>query len=158
MIDRALGNGIKVSAWTFDELHGRDSKFLDALDKRKQAYVAEIPSDTHIWTVKPDVVRETPTKTGKGQPKKQLFRPPKTEEIVKPCLTCQGLFYKGRTGIFELLEVTDPMRAILAQQPKGSLLRKAAKSARQRSLQEEGILMVAKGITSIPELMRVLKQ
>ena len=69
MIDRALGNGIKVSAWTFDELYGRDSKFLDALDKRMQAFVTEIPSDTHIWTVKPNVVRETPTKTGQGRPK-----------------------------------------------------------------------------------------
>jgi type II secretory ATPase GspE/PulE/Tfp pilus assembly ATPase PilB-like protein len=38
------------------------------------------------------------------------------------------------------------------------LLRKAAKEAGQRSLQEEGILLVAKGVTSLPELMRVLKQ
>jgi predicted GNAT superfamily acetyltransferase len=25
---RALGNGIQLTAWTFDELYGRDSKFL----------------------------------------------------------------------------------------------------------------------------------
>jgi len=29
LIDRALGNGIQVAAWTFDELYGRDSKFPD---------------------------------------------------------------------------------------------------------------------------------
>jgi len=73
LIDRALSNGIEVSAWTFDELYGRDSKFLDALDIRMQAFVAGIPSDTHIWTVKPNVVRETPTKAGKGRPKKMPY-------------------------------------------------------------------------------------
>ena len=35
LIDRALSNGLQVAAWTFDELYGRDSKFLDALDTPK---------------------------------------------------------------------------------------------------------------------------
>ena len=87
-----------------------------------------------------------------------LYRPPKPEEIDKPCKTCQGLGYKGRTGVFELLVVTDKMREILIKQPKIDLLKKASRSARQRSLQEEGILLVAKGITSVQELMRILKQ
>ena len=69
MIDRVLGNGIQVTAWTFDELYGRDSKFLDGLDDREQAYIAEVPSDTHLWTTKPNVIRKAPTK-GKGRPKK----------------------------------------------------------------------------------------
>ena len=86
-----------------------------------------------------------------------LYRPPKPEEIDKPCKTCQGLGYKGRTGVFELLVVTDKMREILVKQPKIDLLKKASRSARQRSLQEEGILLVAKGITSVQELMRILK-
>lgn len=87
----------------------------------------------------------------------ELFRAPKPEEREKPCPTCQNLDYVGRTGIFELLEITDQMREILAKQPNVELLRKAARAAQQRSLQEEGILLVAKGVTSLPELMRVLK-
>ncbi len=70
LIDRVLGNGVRVAAWTFDELYGRDSKFLDGLDDRDQAFVAEIPSDTHLWTSKPNVIRKAPTKTGKGGSKK----------------------------------------------------------------------------------------
>lgn len=70
LIDRALGNGVRVAAWTFDELYGRDSKFLDGLQARNQAFVAEIPSDTHVWTAKPQVVRQVPAKTGKGRPQK----------------------------------------------------------------------------------------
>ncbi len=69
LIDRAVGNGITVAAWTFDELYGRDSKFLDALDQRKQAYVAEIPCDTMLWTTKPGVIRKSPAKKGRGRPK-----------------------------------------------------------------------------------------
>lgn len=82
MIDRALGNGIRVAAWTFDELYGRDSKFLDGLEDRDQAYVAEIPCDTHIWTTKPNVIRKVPRKARKGRPKKNprvARRPPACE-------------------------------------------------------------------------------
>ena len=66
--------------------------------------------------------------------------------------------YKGRTGVFELLVINDQMREILLKQPKLNLLKKAAHASHQRLLQEEGILLVAQGVTSIPELMRVLKQ
>jgi type II secretory ATPase GspE/PulE/Tfp pilus assembly ATPase PilB-like protein len=49
------------------------------------------------------------------------------------------------------------MREILVKQPSLDLLRKAARADQQRSLQEEGILLVAKGVTSLQELQRVLK-
>ena len=83
LIDRALGNGIRVSAWTFDELYGRDSKFLDGLDSRKQAYVAEIPSDTRLWTAKPEVIRKVPSKKSKGRPKRipRVKRNPRACEV-----------------------------------------------------------------------------
>lgn len=88
----------------------------------------------------------------------KLYRPPKAEEIEKPCKTCQAIGYLGRTGLFELLVVTDDMRKILVQQPKMELLKQAARADRQRSLQEEGVLLVAQGITSLAELQRVLQQ
>jgi type II secretory ATPase GspE/PulE/Tfp pilus assembly ATPase PilB-like protein len=37
-------------------------------------------------------------------------------------------------------------------------LKRAARKDGMKSLQEEGILLVAKGVTSLPELLRVLKQ
>ncbi len=106
------------------------------------------------YTPPADVLKKLGIPAGKVQ---QFFRPPKPEEVEKPCETCRGLGYVGRTGIFELLVVTDQMREILAKQPSLELLRKAARADQQRSLQEEGILLVAKGVTSLPELMRVLK-
>jgi len=107
------------------------------------------------YTPPGEVLRKLGIPSGKIE---HLYRPPKGEEINKPCPTCQGLGYKGRTGVFELLIVNDQIRELLVKQPKLSLLKKAFRASRQRSLQEEGILLVAKGITSVPELMRILKQ
>lgn len=70
---------------------------------------------------------------------------------------CHGIFYRGRTGIFELLEVTDALRQALVQQPQLEVLRKIARAGGHRGMQEEGILLVAKGLTSLSELQRVMK-
>lgn len=104
----------------------------------------------------PAVLKKLGIPAGKVE---QLFRPPKPEELEsdKPCPDCQGLGYRGRTGIFELVEVNDKMREVLLKKPDADLLRKAARMTGQRSLQEEAILLVAKGVTSLPEIMRVLK-
>ena len=69
MIDQSLANGIRVSAWTCDELYGRDGKFLDALEQRQQVFVAEIPVDFHGWVRKPKILQEGPENTGRGRPK-----------------------------------------------------------------------------------------
>lgn len=120
-----------------------------------QRLIRKLCTDCKVgYTPPPDVLKKLGIPPGKVQ---QLYRPPKGEEIEKPCQTCQGIGYLGRTGIFELLEVNDQMREILAKQPNLDLLKKAARADGQRSLQEEGILLVAKGVTSLPELMRVLK-
>jgi SRSO17 transposase len=67
-IDGALANGVNVSAWTFDELYGRDRKFLNGLESRRQIFVGEIPTDFHGWLKKPTVLRtpaKKPTKCGR---------------------------------------------------------------------------------------------
>jgi type II secretory ATPase GspE/PulE/Tfp pilus assembly ATPase PilB-like protein len=87
-----------------------------------------------------------------------LYRTPKPEEIEKPCKRCSGLGYFERTGLFELLEVDDAVRQLIIKQPKLDLIRKAARVAGMRSFQEEGLLLIAKGVTSLAELQRVLKQ
>jgi type II secretory ATPase GspE/PulE/Tfp pilus assembly ATPase PilB-like protein len=85
-----------------------------------------------------------------------LFRPPQQAEEV--CEACGGIGYVGRTAIFELLTVDDTVRKLLASNPKLDLLRKAARQSGMRSLQQEGVGLVARGVTSLAELMRVLKQ
>ncbi len=68
-IDRALANGVCVAAWTFDELYGRDGKFLDGLESRQQTFVAEVPVDFHGWVREPKILPEGPENTGSGRTK-----------------------------------------------------------------------------------------
>jgi SRSO17 transposase len=74
LIDRALGNGVRVSAWTFDELYGRNVKFLDGLQQRGQAFVAEVPVDFHGWVQKPKTLCMGPKKSRKRGRSKQYPR------------------------------------------------------------------------------------
>ena len=87
-----------------------------------------------------------------------LYRVPKPEEIEKPCKECGGLGFKGRIAMFELLQVDDKIREVLVKKPEFELLKKAARLAGMRPFQEEGLLLVAKGVTSLAELQRVLKE
>jgi len=71
--------------------------------------------------------------------------------------SCRGLFYQGRTGIFELLEVGDDLRDVIARGPTLDALRQTARKAGHRGIQDEGLLLVAQGATSLNELQRVMK-
>lgn len=79
------------------------------------------------------------------------------EEEPQICQICGGLGYRGRTGIFELMVVNDAIRQALVRQPDPNVIRQLSKQAGNRSLLEEGILLVAQGITSVVELQRVMK-
>ncbi len=79
------------------------------------------------------------------------------EEEIQPCTKCHGIGYKGRTGIFEMLMLNDQLRQALLQTPRLDKLMAIAQASRHISLQQEGIVLVARGLTSIEELQRVLK-
>ena len=106
------------------------------------------------YTPSPEMLKKLGIPAGRVE---SLYRPPKSEEDQPVCSNCGGLGYKERTSIFELLVVDDSIREVLTKQPKLEVLRKVARQAGNRTLQEEGIVLVAKGVTSVPELSRVLK-
>jgi len=56
-IRRAMGNGIRVAAWTFDEFYGRGQEFLDGLRELGQNFVGEIPCDATGWLREPQVLQ-----------------------------------------------------------------------------------------------------
>ena len=57
-IQRALANGIRVAAWTFDEWYGRDGQFLDGLEALGQNYVGQVPADFTGWLRQPQVLQK----------------------------------------------------------------------------------------------------
>ncbi len=105
----------------------------------------------------PEMLKQMGLPAGRVQ---ALYRPPEPQpgqQPPPPCPDCLGLGYRGRTAIFELLVVDAGVREALVKTPKLELVRAAARKAGMRSLQEEGVVMVVKGVTSLPELMRVSK-
>lgn len=105
----------------------------------------------------PQVLQQLGIPEGRVQ---AFYRPPQPnpEEPKEPCQTCGAIGYRGRTAIFEFLVVGANVRKVLAASPKLDLVRQAARKDGMKSFQEEGVLLVARGVTSLPELMRVLKQ
>jgi type II secretory ATPase GspE/PulE/Tfp pilus assembly ATPase PilB-like protein len=89
-----------------------------------------------------------------------LYRPPtpNPEQPQEPCKYCRGIGYLGRIGMFETLIVDDQVRQALLKKPQLDTVRQASRKAGMRTLQEEGLLLVVTGVTSLPELQRALKE
>ncbi len=76
---------------------------------------------------------------------------------ILPCPTCGGRGYFGRVAIFEMLTVNDDLRkAVLQFAKEPDKIRQYAKKLGHLSFQEEAVLSVALGITSVQELQRVM--
>ena len=105
-----------------------------------------------------NVLQQLGIPEGRVQALYRPFQPNPQEPPKEPCQACGGIGYLGRTAIFELLVVGNEVRRTLSNHPTPEAIRRAARKEGMKSLQEEGVLLVAKGVTSLPELMRVLKQ
>jgi SRSO17 transposase len=74
-IRRALGNGIRVAAWTFDEFYGRGQEFLDGLRQLGQNFVGEVPCDATGWLHAPQVLQHPgPRRRPHGGPARRYPR------------------------------------------------------------------------------------
>jgi general secretion pathway protein E len=71
------------------------------------------------------------------------------------CEKCLGKGYLGRTGIYELLEITPPIRAMISERKEAQAIQEAAMRAGFSPLREDALSKVVKGMTTIEELLRV---
>jgi type II secretory ATPase GspE/PulE/Tfp pilus assembly ATPase PilB-like protein len=94
---------------------------------------------------------------------KYFYRPPEPDERKGPggeetvCEHCGGSGYHGRTGIFEMLLITDRLRELIRDKPNLSAIKQEAVKDGMRYLQEDGLRQVIEGNTSIQEILRVSK-
>ncbi|NQT46355.1 MAG: type II secretion system ATPase GspE [Candidatus Omnitrophica bacterium] len=88
---------------------------------------------------------------GDPEAKKPFFR-------GKGCVQCNKSGYKGRTGIYEFLIITDKLRPFIVKRSQTAHIREAAKDSGMRSLREDGLLKVHQGITTISEVARETQQ
>ena len=85
----------------------------------------------------------------------KFYRPPRKPK--EECTACGGLGYRGRVGVFEFLEINDRLRDMIREKAPLSQLKSEARKNGMLYMQEEGLRLVVKGVTSIEELMRVVK-
>lgn len=72
------------------------------------------------------------------------------------CVECHGRGYKGRIGIFEAVFMDQAIEEILRTKPSEREIFTAARAQGIPSLQEDGIIKVLRGVTSLEELRRVV--
>lgn len=70
----------------------------------------------------------------------------------KGCDACRGTGFRGRLGVFELLEVNDAIRELILTRPSTSRVHQASGHA---TLRDDGWLKVRNGTTTVEELVRV---
>jgi type II secretory ATPase GspE/PulE/Tfp pilus assembly ATPase PilB-like protein len=73
----------------------------------------------------------------------------------KGCETCHHTGYRGRTAIFEIIEVDYEMQELFMKNPSSNQIWEIAKKKGSKSLFEDGVEKVKKGVTTIEELLRV---
>ncbi len=71
------------------------------------------------------------------------------------CPACKNTGYKGRVGLFELLEINEAIRGLIVSKAPVSGIKSAAARAGWKTLRQEGLLKAAAGITTIEEVLRV---
>ncbi|MFM7103162.1 MAG: GspE/PulE family protein [Verrucomicrobiota bacterium] len=71
------------------------------------------------------------------------------------CEECRQLGYQGRTGIHELLVVSEAIRPLVMNRAPATLIAQAAKNQGMQTLREDGWRKVRQGVTTIEEVLRV---
>ncbi len=70
------------------------------------------------------------------------------------CEACNGTGYRGRVGLYEVLEVTEPLRERILAGGAARALRRAAIDEGMLTLRESGLCKIAEGVTSVDEVVR----
>ena len=74
------------------------------------------------------------------------------------CEACGHTGYKGRTGVYELMVADEPVRNLIHAQAAEAELTAAAQRGGMLSMREDGERLVASGLTSAEEVVRVTRE
>jgi type IV pilus assembly protein PilB len=77
---------------------------------------------------------------------------------AKGCEICSFTGYTGRTGLFEVLSMTDELAELILKNPLESLIFKIAQKQGMLTMEQEGILKILNGETTVEEIIRVTEE
>ena len=72
----------------------------------------------------------------------------------KGCARCNNGGYKGRVGIYELLDMSDEIRDLITSDASTDDVRNLARTQGMTTLREAGLKMIFDGVTTIDEVVR----
>jgi general secretion pathway protein E len=104
-----------------------------------------------------------PVRDDKGEPMPVVAQPgraappPGTVWGASPsgCERCGGTGYAGRTGVYELITITEEIRRLAIRNADAGQIKHAAIEQGMRTLRDDGAHKVLMGMTTIEEVMRV---
>ena len=86
------------------------------------------------------------------------FKPEEAASITlykgRGCDTCLGTGYKGRVGLYEVMEVTDDLRELIIIGASAIELRRKAIEGGMITLRESGLYKLREGITTVEEVVK----
>jgi type IV pilus assembly protein PilB len=74
------------------------------------------------------------------------------------CMACGQTGYRGRIGIFEILELTEEIQGLVSERAPAEEIFRAARRAGMRSLREDAVRKAADGVTTLEEVFRATKR
>jgi len=83
------------------------------------------------------------------------FRPGEVLQEPCGCERCGGSGYRGRLGVFELLELTNELRELIGEKTDGSKIDAMAIRAGMTTMLDDGVAKCRDGLTSPAEILRV---
>jgi len=72
------------------------------------------------------------------------------------CVRCGQTGYRGRIGLYEVMVIDDRLRRLILEKGSADDLRAAAQEHGMRTLRDDGLDKIRQGITSVPEVLRVI--
>jgi len=104
--------------------------------------------------------KECSTEYEADEAEKALFNMSAEESLTlhhaQGCVKCSGTGYKGRRGIYEIIEVDEPLKTLIHNGAGEIELNKYART-RSKSIQQDGLQKVLAGETTVEEVLRVSK-
>lgn len=76
--------------------------------------------------------------------------------IPKGCNHCMNTGFKGRLGIFEIIIIDDELKRLIVEKETENAIWNSARKKGQKTMLEDGLIKVSRGITSIEEVFRVI--
>lgn len=151
---------VALARWT-QVCGAADAAVKDLLAVVHQVLIRKLcPACREQYRPAPELLAKANLKVAPNIP---FYRPPTqglVDEKGRPiiCPSCQNSRYVGRIGVFELLELSDEVRQMIATNASLSQIRAACRKSGMLYLQEQALRKVVSGETSIQEVIRTTQQ